>query len=982
MPVSPQDFNLWARMTGKKYPVTSEEKAAVAPEVHNFVRNIGKQGAVGEQEEQKQSSLAKNIAKGALIAGGVAAGVAAARDPRVQQAVRGFADTATQKASDFQESARGLAGTAAEKASNVRENVYSFLSNLGTPRVVDQDVVRASGDVTPNPIQQQQSAGATTPDSFEKYAQSLEAPVGTVSPSTGQSSTLFDYERRAIPYPGARERAREQFARSLEAPVGTVSPSIDLSGNMPEKLGRQFLYENIIQKYPDPGVGKDVEFQPSQIGISSGKESLATEPLTGERYRVGGGQSLTERGLGVTEPSARPQGQVIGKVGSLQSNRADQLINEYSQYLQGLVDREVNRETKVNKEIAALKEGAAMRVIDGLRAEAAQEKAIASNASQQTSAQEVAALVDPSVEYAQPEAQTDTTNSLFSSPTTPDNRVPKVSKVFDNSLKGQHDVATAIDNETDNVLSRAQSFLEIQAKADPSAGEIEIDPQLNLFGPREPRAKVGGRPYRYTQLERGPAPRFGELDPTGEELSSIRGLGTQTIADTGGVDISNFSDDPKIRTAQKQALDIFQATGDPSFLKTTFGVEGPSMPTQVAISGRTIPTKELYTPFKTTEGGRGYEFEGGQIQRAIEELAPAEKFRETIKSLAQEQLGLAPGEIPTQEQLRNLHPSTIKLLRGAATGVNTRQSALNRAEDFAALYKLRPEVTVGATQKPVISSITGEYLGTRSAVDRPGVYTPELYRMRAAGGLSRQEVGGVGRRREMLASQEGYSPSGGSELDSSTVLFKDPDTGAILPPSQVTEEMSKYLKPIRGTSVEPQRILGQQGRTYKGVGTEEIDPRSFDSEMLSKLAKESPERLTPEGLIYGTKALGGGARAKMLAEQQALLKAKEYAKSIQLGAELAPKELGGVESLPGIEEGEQLAKATGAELMGAMQTGTPEMQEAARNVLAAREQRQRQTMSLKASQELNRILKSGRPNATREARAYIRGLQQDMGIKG
>ena len=472
MPVSPQDFNLWARMTGKKYPVTSEEKAAVAPEVHNFVRNIGKQGAVGEQEEQKQSSLAKNIAKGALIAGGVAAGVAAARDPRVQQAVRGFADTATQKASDFRESARGFAGTAAEKASNVRENVYSFLSNLGTPRVVDQDVVRASGDVTPNPIQQQQSAGATTPDSFEKYAQSLEAPVGTVSPSTGQSSTLFDYERRAIPYPGARERAREQFARSLEAPVGTVSPSTGQSSTLFN------LYDSIVQKYPDPGVGKDVEFQPSQIGISSGKESLATEPLTGERYRVGGGQSLIGRGLEVTEPSARPQGQIIGKVGSLQSNRADQLINEYSQYLQGLVDREVNRETKVNKEIAALKEGAAMRVIDGLRAEAAQEKAIASNASQQTSAQEVAALVDPSVEYAQPEAQTDTTNSLFSSPTTPDNRVPKVSKVFDNSLKGQHDVATAIDNETDNasdVVSRVEEFINSQgSKTNPSRRQIRM----------------------------------------------------------------------------------------------------------------------------------------------------------------------------------------------------------------------------------------------------------------------------------------------------------------------------------------------------------------------------------------------------------------------------------------------------------------------------------------------------------------------------
>jgi hypothetical protein len=940
MPVSPQDFNLWARATGNKYPSTLEEKARLAPEVHNFVRNFGKQGALGEQQEEQKPSLAQNLAKGALIAGGVAAGVAAARDPRVQQAVRGFA------------------GTAAEKASGVRDTVQSFLSNLGAPRTIDQDVVRASGDVTPGPIKQQ-SGGQIISDPWQEPSVPMPQNRDLAAEATALASTL------------------EQI-RSSKGQVGEPN--------------RQQLYESIVKKYPDPGVGKDVEFQPSQKGIESGKELLATDPSTGERYRVGGGPSLTERmGLGNAEPlppqsdlpprSALPrsQGRIVGEVGSLKPDRADQLISEYRQ---GIVDREIDRETKVKSEIAAMKEGAAMRIIDELRAEAAQEKSIAINASQQTTAPEVAALVDPTIEYAQPETQTDTTNSLYSSPTTPDNRVPKVSKVFDNSLKGQHDIATAIDNETDNVLSRSQSFLASQAAADPTAGQIQIDPQLSLFGPREPRATIAGRPYRYTQLGRGPAQRFGEIDPTGEQLSSIRGLGTQTVLDTGGVDISKFSSDPKTRTAQQQALNIFQATGDPSFLKSTFGVEGPSMPTQVTIGGRSVPTSELYTPFKTTEGGKGYEFEGGQIQRAMEELAPAEKFRETIKSLAQEQLGLAPGETPTPEQLRGLDPSTIRLLRSAASGVQERQSALDRAEDFAALYKLRPEITMGVTQKPVVSSITGEYLGTRSAVDRPGVYTPELYRMRASGGLGRQEVGGVGRRREMLASQEGYAPSGGSELDSSTVLFKDPETGDVLTPSQVTEEMSQYLKPIRGTAVEPQRILGQQGRTYKGVGTQEIDLRSFDPVMLSQLAKQSPERVTPEGLIYSTQALGGGGRAKMLAEQQAARQAQDYAKSIQLGAKLAPKALGGTESLPGIQEGEQLARATGAELMGAMQTGTPEMQEAARNVLAAREQRQKQTMSLKASQELNRILKSGRPNATREARAYLKGLQEDMEVKG
>jgi hypothetical protein len=55
-----------------------------------------------------------------------------------------------------------------------------------------------------------------------------------------------------------------------------------------------------------------------------------------------------------------------------ETDRAEQLARAYRQQI---VDREINREAKVKKEIAAMKEGAAMRVIDDLRAEAKQEKA-------------------------------------------------------------------------------------------------------------------------------------------------------------------------------------------------------------------------------------------------------------------------------------------------------------------------------------------------------------------------------------------------------------------------------------------------------------------------------------------------------------------------------------------------------------------------------------------------------------------------------
>jgi hypothetical protein len=46
MPVSPQDFELWARLTGNEYPRNVHERAALAPEVHNFTRNLGRKGGV------------------------------------------------------------------------------------------------------------------------------------------------------------------------------------------------------------------------------------------------------------------------------------------------------------------------------------------------------------------------------------------------------------------------------------------------------------------------------------------------------------------------------------------------------------------------------------------------------------------------------------------------------------------------------------------------------------------------------------------------------------------------------------------------------------------------------------------------------------------------------------------------------------------------------------------------------------------------
>ena len=138
MVISPNDFSLWARLTGNKYPSTPRERAQKGPEVQRFIQNLDKEGMLGgkqEEQKKKEKGLPEKLATGALIAGGIAAGVAAARDPRVQNVAQ-------------------KAGYA------TKDKIKDFLVNFSEPRDVDVDIVDASGDVTPNPIEQQSNVGS------------------------------------------------------------------------------------------------------------------------------------------------------------------------------------------------------------------------------------------------------------------------------------------------------------------------------------------------------------------------------------------------------------------------------------------------------------------------------------------------------------------------------------------------------------------------------------------------------------------------------------------------------------------------------------------------------------------------------------------------------------------------------------------------------------------------------------------------------
>ncbi len=120
MPVSPQDFSLWARVTGNKYPSTVKEKAKLAPDVHRFIQNLDKEGMLEGKKPKKEESLGSKVAKGALVAGAVAGTIAAIKN----------------------KGDGGPPGDFGETIATARDKVKTFLEGLGTPKQIDLDKIK------------------------------------------------------------------------------------------------------------------------------------------------------------------------------------------------------------------------------------------------------------------------------------------------------------------------------------------------------------------------------------------------------------------------------------------------------------------------------------------------------------------------------------------------------------------------------------------------------------------------------------------------------------------------------------------------------------------------------------------------------------------------------------------------------------------------------------------------------------------------
>ena len=85
MPVSPQDFELYSRMTGAPMPSDAMSRMQMAPDVYNFTKNFARKPNLLE----KTGNLVKNIGKGAVMAlGAPLVAASEAENARMQEQLR------------------------------------------------------------------------------------------------------------------------------------------------------------------------------------------------------------------------------------------------------------------------------------------------------------------------------------------------------------------------------------------------------------------------------------------------------------------------------------------------------------------------------------------------------------------------------------------------------------------------------------------------------------------------------------------------------------------------------------------------------------------------------------------------------------------------------------------------------------------------------------------------------------------------------
>ena len=840
MPVSPADFALWARATGNRYPETAEEKLAAGPQAYSYAKNLAKTGGNApsgrvngsifySQPESVENSAPNSLFNSPITPDNRAPKVSGTLDSTLTS--EHFQNDEEREVSEHNQQhsllstlgkaalaagtvAAGLAvarspggqqalqtaeTTVKENAQDIGNRVSGFLGGLGGGRNVDPAVIRNSGDITP-PTTGQRYNQQDVPAATQAVQIAKGAPTGSSLEAT-LSPTSESYSVKPV----------------TESDVITSSQTF---GPRSAYEGGSRALQVLEQTLPSSDAVKTAR-------VESAKQDLLSAARQGRgAYQMEiPGSGATLMALRSKEAGVSPQ-----DAGIYQASEAGATISPSTeQYSWNDASRDVpehafwRQAPEQQMSLFSKPDTSGIgEILSPVRHEEIAAPKLGGKSLVRTGGGEQPAMVRVERPYTYvPSEQKDISEFATSGARDTTNAFLK-EKI--QRLPGARDIEANIATQEAQGVAPAGRFSSLTSREEyaPALG----DRPSSMIDPRIVTAGGQGSLQNLTADLSGSAQRLGALQKTEQ--------------------------DPRGLTFLKQVTSLHDITQDPALLEA--GAQG-ALPLNVTLpGGETVPTKSFFKPFGAVGAGEGSNLT--QVQALEGNVIGKQTTLGNVKAGILNQFGLAPTEKITGEMFNSLPQSQRRTLVNAHTELTNAQAKLNSAKENQILYSIPENVLEGTKSAPIISQTTGDVVGMAAVPEEKTIATPEFYKMRAAGGAGRQEVGGVGRRREALTDL-GLTSAQGSPSDVTPVLYKHSGSGEILTADDVSlaDIAHGTVSPIRGTAVEPQRIMGREGRTFKGIAANVIDPASFDPAQRQELAKAYPERVSPEGLIYSPQAM-------------------------------------------------------------------------------------------------------------------------------
>ena len=346
MPVSPQDFALWSRMTGNPYPQSPAERMALAPEVYSYTRNIGRQDGPTMGPIRRVVDVAGKVALGAGLLAGASylatkgyeklnldnepdiVPTVVEEIPNVNsQAARASADVTPPTTSDYynqdvvphQTSAvQALRGTTAQKPT---------LGSIEQKPATQSEVIGSQQHFTPGTEEQQLASSAQPSPSVRDQAEEL---IGRVSAS---QVTKF---RQSPSYAAAVKSA------GTEELIGDTTPYVEPS---PQPA----VISGPVRMTPQTRVAVVKEESPIAEMATVATPVTVTSPAP-QRQTA---ESMADEHLARTALNHLPREQALGLLAAARAQKGSKTVGDPTETLNPIVTTRQPQPVRVASEVSA-----------------------------------------------------------------------------------------------------------------------------------------------------------------------------------------------------------------------------------------------------------------------------------------------------------------------------------------------------------------------------------------------------------------------------------------------------------------------------------------------------------------------------------------------------------------------------------------------------------------------------------------------------